>query len=133
MTENKVNAQSFQAENFFKYSTLVILFCLIVVQFVNLVVKTKIIPEVISVSAAAVCIIYLWIASLRDSYVLQETNMQLLKAQEALKLSHVETILSLVLSQEAKDSYTYGHSERVKQYSIVLARELGVPEEEIEG
>ena len=48
MTENKVNAQSFRAENFFKYSTLVILFCLIVVQFVNLVVKTKIIPEVIS-------------------------------------------------------------------------------------
>jgi uncharacterized domain HDIG len=49
-----------------------------------------------------------------------------------LKESHVDTIMALVLSQEAKDRYTYGHSERVTKYSLAIARELGLMEDEIE-
>lgn len=117
---------------FFKSSTLVILLFLIFTQFINLKFHVKVIPEVISVGVAFVCIFYLWIAELIDMSNLQEANLKLIKAQEALKVSHVETVLALVLSQEAKDSYTYGHSERVKQFSIMIAREMDLPQDEIE-
>jgi len=49
-----------------------------------------------------------------------------------LKESEIDTIMSLVLSQEAKDRYTHGHSGRVTRYSVEIAKELGLPQEEIE-
>lgn len=48
-------------------------------------------------------------------------------------LDRSENILfSLVKALEAKDLYTRGHSGRVSQYSVQLARELNLPEKEIE-
>jgi len=41
-----------------------------------------------------------------------------------------EMIKALASSIDAKDAYTHGHSERVAQYSLMLARRLGLPAEE---
>jgi putative nucleotidyltransferase with HDIG domain len=49
-----------------------------------------------------------------------------------LKAAQIDIIMSLILSQESKDRYTHGHSERVTKYSVAIARELGLPEDEIE-
>lgn len=38
---------------------------------------------------------------------------------------------ALTSSIDAKDPYTYGHSERVARISVELARELGMPDEEL--
>jgi putative nucleotidyltransferase with HDIG domain len=38
---------------------------------------------------------------------------------------------SLTAAIDAKDSYTYGHSERVARIAVELGRELGLPEEEL--
>lgn len=45
-----------------------------------------------------------------------------------LKKSYFDTIRALVNTIEAKDPYTFGHSERVTEISLMIARELGLPE-----
>jgi HD-GYP domain-containing protein (c-di-GMP phosphodiesterase class II) len=46
--------------------------------------------------------------------------------------THLETIAALSRSMEAKDYYTGGHTERVAQIAVGLARRLGVPERDID-
>ncbi len=45
---------------------------------------------------------------------------------------YLDTIQALAAAIEAKDPYTRGHSERVAQYAVAIARELDLPEEEID-
>lgn len=46
------------------------------------------------------------------------------------ELENAETVLfSLATSIEAKDPYTEGHCERLSEYSVTLARQLGLSEE----
>jgi response regulator RpfG family c-di-GMP phosphodiesterase len=45
---------------------------------------------------------------------------------------YVRSIDALIKALEAKDFYTRGHSQRVTIYSVAMAREMGLPEEEIE-
>ncbi len=54
------------------------------------------------------------------------------ESDKKLRMSFLDTIRSLTTALEAKDPYTRGHSERVMQYGVAVARELGVPEDEIE-
>jgi HD-GYP domain-containing protein (c-di-GMP phosphodiesterase class II) len=42
------------------------------------------------------------------------------------------SIRALVNAVEAKDKYTRGHTERVTEYSVLIAGELGLPQEEIQ-
>ena len=56
---------------------------------------------------------------------LKESNVR-------LRRSFLDTIRALAAALEAKDPYTKGHSERVMNYGIAIARELGISEEEIE-
>lgn len=46
--------------------------------------------------------------------------------------AHLATLQSMTLLLEAKDVYTHGHSERVTDYSVALARKLGLSEQDIE-
>ncbi|MFH1073606.1 MAG: HD domain-containing phosphohydrolase [Candidatus Firestonebacteria bacterium] len=50
---------------------------------------------------------------------------------ENLNKSYFETIQTLVLTIEARDPYTRGHSDRVTQYALDIAKVLGLPESEI--
>ena len=52
--------------------------------------------------------------------------------QKELEHSYLHTIQSLALALEAKDHYTAGHSERVCRFSVLLARQLQLPEYDIE-
>jgi len=45
---------------------------------------------------------------------------------------YVRSIDALIKALEAKDYYTRGHSQRVTIYSVAIAREMGLPGEEIE-
>ncbi len=42
---------------------------------------------------------------------------------------YMQTIVSLSNAVDAKDSYTRGHSENVKKYSMLIVEEIGFPEE----
>ena len=49
-----------------------------------------------------------------------------------LKELFYKTIKSIASALDAKDPYTHGHSLRVTLYSIILARKIGVPEDQLE-
>jgi HD-GYP domain-containing protein (c-di-GMP phosphodiesterase class II) len=46
--------------------------------------------------------------------------------------NYLKTIRGFALAVEAKDRYTHGHSENVMKYTVLIAKHLGLPEEELE-
>ena len=56
-------------------------------------------------------------------------NVRLIQDVEA---AHLSTLQSITLLLEAKDPYTRGHSERVRDYSALAAQRLGMSEHEVE-
>lgn len=56
-----------------------------------------------------------------------ELRSEMSEQQHPVSMS---VIYSLVLALDSRDPYTAGHSSRVALYSLWIARELGVPEEE---
>ncbi|UQA93198.1 HD-GYP domain-containing protein [Streptomyces halobius] len=48
------------------------------------------------------------------------------------RAAHQATIRALVQAVDIKDRYTRGHSERVGRASVMIARELGMPEDRVE-
>lgn len=54
------------------------------------------------------------------------------KARLELEKAYFQTIAGLSKAVETRDSYTGGHAERVTRYAILVARELGLPEKEVE-
>jgi len=59
--------------------------------------------------------------------------MAINKAQHYKDLNELflSTIKAIANAIEAKDPYTRGHSERIRDYSLVMAKELGLNEEQI--
>ena len=51
---------------------------------------------------------------------------------QKLQRMFVASLGSLVKALEGKDAYTRGHSDRVTKYAVTVARELGLPEDEVE-
>jgi hypothetical protein len=51
---------------------------------------------------------------------------------ERVRRSYVSTVSSLARTIEAKDPYTGGHTERVADFAVELARELGLSGEELQ-
>ncbi|SHJ60093.1 PAS domain S-box-containing protein/HDIG domain-containing protein [Geosporobacter subterraneus DSM 17957] len=51
---------------------------------------------------------------------------------EDLKESYFKTIRALAVAVEAKDTYTQGHSLRVAQYAVEVAKHLGMNDQELE-
>ena len=54
------------------------------------------------------------------------------KHYESLHMNYFNTMRALVLAIEAKDPYTRGHTERVTEYAIAVARVLKVSPRELE-
>jgi hypothetical protein len=66
---------------------------------------------------------------------LERTAAAVEEARDAnlnLRRAHKETIAALSRSMEAKDLYTGGHTERVANVAVALARRLGYRDEELE-
>ena len=70
----------------------------------------------------AVLLLVIPLALARFSFQ-QYTNMRNL---------YIQTIKAIVAAVDAKDSYTRGHSDRVREMSVAIARELKLPEGEQE-
>jgi len=128
---NRKSRQITSASSTFKLFTLIILFLLIGAQITTIYLSIKIIPGIVSIIAAVVCLCYLWIAELLDRARVLKVNLELILTQNMLKESEIDIIMSLVLSQEAKGRYTNGHSKRVTRYSVEVAKKLGLPDDEI--
>lgn len=49
-----------------------------------------------------------------------------------IERAHLTSLESMARLLEAKDAYTHGHSERVRDYCVMAAKQLGLPAPEIE-
>jgi PAS domain S-box-containing protein/putative nucleotidyltransferase with HDIG domain len=64
----------------------------------------------------------------------RKTAMEVLKkSRDDLHASLEETVTSLASTAEKRDPYTAGHQQRVERLACAIARELRVPESQIEG
>lgn len=69
------------------------------------------------------------LSSLASSAAVAVENAQLVDAQKQLWVSLVETLAATV---DARDQQTAGHSRRVTRYAEVIARGMGMTDEEVE-
>lgn len=93
--------------------------------------QANIVSNEILLGAVLVLVGYLWTQELRDRYRLQKINEALVKAQGQLEHAEIDTISTLVLTEEAKDPYVRGHSKRVTKCATEIAQELGLPESDL--
>ncbi len=63
---------------------------------------------------------------------IQQYISDLKRASEENHQLFVDSIEMIAAAVDAKDPYTKGHSGRVSNYSVILAREIGLDEQEIE-
>jgi diguanylate cyclase (GGDEF)-like protein/putative nucleotidyltransferase with HDIG domain len=54
------------------------------------------------------------------------------QVSEKIKDAFVSSIYALAATIDAKDHYTYGHSNNVSELSVALAKKVGFPKEEVE-
>jgi HD-GYP domain-containing protein (c-di-GMP phosphodiesterase class II) len=77
------------------------------------------------------------IGILADNFNLMSEKIEnyierLKKAAEQNRQLFIGAVRTLTAAIDAKDPYTRGHSERVTQYSLLIAREMGLPAKDIE-
>jgi len=70
-------------------------------------------------------------ASSRDITERKESQVALQRAHQSLQEAYDKTIEGWVLALDLRDRETEGHTQRVTEMTVRLARELGYPEEEI--
>lgn len=70
--------------------------------------------------------------SVSQMRIIQDINDKLESANEQLKEAYYGTIESLRLAVDAKDSYTRNHSDRVSYYSVMIGKQLGLSDADLE-
>lgn len=60
------------------------------------------------------------------------SDLERLRLHQELKNAFVNSVRAFVSAIDAKDPYTHGHSERVTDYAVKMARVLNWPEEQID-
>jgi len=63
---------------------------------------------------------------------LRKVNEELAHANEEIQMINDELLMTLASAIDARDPYVYGHSARVAEYAISIARELNLPPERVE-
>ncbi len=67
----------------------------------------------------------------RRNMVLNGTLRDLRSAKEQIESNTLDMLQSLATALEAKDAYTAGHSARVARWAVMLAKRIGLNEEEV--
>ncbi|MCM8791257.1 MAG: HD domain-containing protein [Candidatus Omnitrophica bacterium] len=112
----------------FKLVVVVLLFIITLVRLLLLVYfpETDIVSDKVLLFILLFISLYLWIQELRDRYYLQRLHEELKTAHEQLKQAEIDTIASLIKTEEEKDVNTRGHSERVTKIALAIAEEMGL-------
>lgn len=71
------------------------------------------------------------IKSIKQMNEIKRINSELSDAKEQLEKAYLESIETLRYTVEAKDPYTKGHSDRVSEFSVLIGKKLGLPEEDL--
>lgn len=71
------------------------------------------------------------IKSISQMRRIKEISEELKESNEKLEQAYIETIQTLRETVDAKDHYTRGHSDRVTEYSMLIANRLNLSEDEL--
>ena len=71
------------------------------------------------------------IKSIKQMNEIKKINDKLSDTYDKLEKAYLESIQTLRYTVEAKDTYTRGHSDRVSEYSVLIGKQLGLPDNEI--
>lgn len=71
------------------------------------------------------------IKAISQMNLIKKINDELKDTYNKLERSYMESIQTLRYTVEAKDSYTRGHSDRVSEYSVLIGKHMGLPEEDL--
>ncbi len=71
------------------------------------------------------------IKSVEQMRQIKAINAKLTSTFKQLEQAYMESIQTIRYTVEAKDMYTRGHSDRVSEYSVLIGKKLGLPEEDI--
>lgn len=63
--------------------------------------------------------------------LIKKINEELKFTYDKLEAAYLETIEILRNTVEAKDTYTKGHSDRVAEYSVLIGKALGLPDDDL--
>ncbi|MDX8399900.1 MAG: response regulator [Gallionellaceae bacterium] len=65
--------------------------------------------------------------------LVEERTAELKLSEQKLKTSLLESISALAATVELRDPYTAGHQRRTAELSVAIARELQLPDDQVEG
>lgn len=68
----------------------------------------------------------------KDEDNLLDVSDDVKSMQDTIKSAYLSSIYALAATIDAKDKYTYGHSENVSRFAVELAKELGFDDKRIE-
>ena len=71
------------------------------------------------------------IKSIKQMQEIKRINDELEETNEKLEQAYLESVQTLRYTVEAKDTYTRGHSDRVSEFSVLIGKKLGLPEEQL--
>ena len=88
----------------------------------------------IQLALILLCFSFLYVASRLYDSIHKENEKyvrEIERKNEEIQNATLETITTIANIIDAKDEYTKGHSQRVAEYSVAIARELGYSEEHL--
>ena len=71
------------------------------------------------------------IKSIEQMDEIKKINGELKETYDRLEKSYLESIETLRYTVDAKDTYTRGHSDRVSEFSVLIGKHLGLPEDQL--
>ncbi len=71
------------------------------------------------------------IKSIAQMNEIKKINRELKSTYDLLEKSYLESIETLRYTVEAKDTYTKGHSDRVSEYSVLIGKKVGLPDDDL--
>ena len=71
------------------------------------------------------------IKSIKQMQEIKRINAELEETNEKLEQAYLDSVETLRYTVEAKDPYTRGHSDRVSEFSVLIGKKLGLPEEQL--
>ncbi|VAX35851.1 hypothetical protein MNBD_UNCLBAC01-1045 [hydrothermal vent metagenome] len=126
----KLNRTLFM-KNKYKSLTLVFIFSLTCIHLFSMAVfpNSFLTSEIILIVVLGL-MFFIWIQELKDKRRLQHLNKNLMTAQTKLEQAEVDMMATLILTAEAKDPYTHGHSQRVAKYTLAISKAMGLSTED---
>ena len=71
------------------------------------------------------------IKSIKQMQEIKRINAELEETNEKLEQAYLDSVETLRYTVEAKDPYPRGHSDRVSEFSVLIGKKLGLPEEQL--